>query len=67
MRQKVLPAAKEGGEPLPEGLLWLLLTGDVRSPGVPFCLTSGLCTAQTCWHPLSRRSPQQYAPVPSCQ
>ena len=24
-----LPAAKEGGEPLPEGLLWLLLTGDV--------------------------------------
>jgi len=28
--QKLLPAAKEGGEaPLPEGLFWLLLTGDV--------------------------------------
>ncbi|KAJ0792790.1 putative citrate synthase [Helianthus annuus] len=27
--QKVLPAAKPGGEPLPEGLLWLLLTGKV--------------------------------------
>ncbi|XP_073278839.1 citrate synthase, mitochondrial-like isoform X1 [Primulina huaijiensis] len=25
--QNVLPAAKPGGEPLPEGLLWLLLTG----------------------------------------
>lgn len=28
--QKVLPAAIEGGEPIPEGLLWLLLTGKVR-------------------------------------
>lgn len=28
--QEKLPAAKEGGEPLPEGLLWLLLTGEVR-------------------------------------
>ncbi|KAF3576270.1 hypothetical protein DY000_02035969 [Brassica cretica] len=28
--QKVLPAAQSGGEPLPEGLLWLLLTGKVR-------------------------------------
>ncbi|XP_071690009.1 citrate synthase, mitochondrial-like [Rutidosis leptorrhynchoides] len=27
--QKVLPGAKPGGEPLPEGLLWLLLTGKV--------------------------------------
>lgn len=27
--QAQLPAAKEGGEPIPEGLLWLLLTGDV--------------------------------------
>ena len=27
--QEKLPAAKEGGEPLPEGLLWLLLTGEV--------------------------------------
>lgn len=28
--QKVLPAAKPEGEPLPEGLLWLLLTGKVN-------------------------------------
>lgn len=27
--QKVLPAAVKDGEPLPEGLLWLLLTGKV--------------------------------------
>lgn len=27
--QKKLPAAVKGGEPLPEGLLWLLLTGEV--------------------------------------
>lgn len=27
--QKVLPGATPGGEPLPEGLLWLLLTGKV--------------------------------------
>ena len=27
--QKLLPAAKPDGEPLPEGLLWLLLTGKV--------------------------------------
>uniref|UniRef100_A0A7N1A751 Citrate synthase n=1 Tax=Kalanchoe fedtschenkoi TaxID=63787 RepID=A0A7N1A751_KALFE len=29
--QKVLPTAKPEGEPLPEGLLWLLLTGKVPS------------------------------------
>ncbi|KAE8038153.1 hypothetical protein FH972_010689 [Carpinus fangiana] len=29
--QKLLPAAKPEGEPLPEGLLWLLLTGKVPS------------------------------------
>jgi citrate synthase len=27
--QQHLPAAKSGGQPLPEGLLWLLLTGDI--------------------------------------
>ena len=27
--QSSLPGAKEGGEPLPEGLLWLLFTGDI--------------------------------------
>lgn len=29
--QQMLPGAKPGGEPLPEGLLWLLLTGDVSA------------------------------------
>ena len=29
--QKLLPSAKDGEEPLPEGLLWLLLTGEVPS------------------------------------
>ncbi len=27
--QKVLPGAVEGGEPLPEAMFWLLLTGEV--------------------------------------
>jgi citrate synthase len=27
--QEKLPKAKAGGEPIPEGLLWLLMTGDV--------------------------------------
>lgn len=29
--QKVLPKADGGEEPLPEGLFWLLITGDVPS------------------------------------
>lgn len=29
--QEKLPKAKEGGEPIPEGLLWLLMTGEVPS------------------------------------
>lgn len=36
--QKLLPAAKPDGEPLPEGLLWLLLTGKV-SWSKSLCLT----------------------------
>ena len=31
--QKVLPKAPGGQEPLPEGLFWLLLTGDVPTQG----------------------------------
>lgn len=27
--QKLLPKAKGGAEPLPEGLFWLLITGDI--------------------------------------
>ena len=30
--QEKLPSAVPDGEPLPEGLLWLLLTGDVSRP-----------------------------------
>ncbi len=36
--QQKLPGAKPGGEPLPEGLLWLLLTGDVSSCSWVACL-----------------------------
>jgi hypothetical protein len=32
--QKKLPGAISGGEPLPEGLLWLLITGEVSSRGL---------------------------------
>jgi hypothetical protein len=35
--QEKLPSAIPDGEPLPEGLLWLLLTGDV-SDAEPCCL-----------------------------
>ncbi len=35
--QEKLPSAIPDGEPLPEGLLWLLLTGDV-SGAEPCCL-----------------------------
>lgn len=40
--QKVLPAANPGGEPLPEGILWLLLTGKVPSKGQVDALSSEL-------------------------
>ncbi|NP_001305561.1 citrate synthase, mitochondrial [Solanum tuberosum] len=40
--QKVLPAAKPGGEPLPEGLLWLLLTGKVPSKEQVNSIVSGI-------------------------
>ena len=40
--QKKLPGAMSGGEPLPEGLLWLLITGEVSVHGLisfkPFSL-----------------------------
>lgn len=36
--QEKLPAAKEGGEPLPEGLMWLLLTGEVLHTEAPDAL-----------------------------
>jgi hypothetical protein len=39
----VLPTAVEGGEPLPEGLLWLLLTGKVYA-----CLYSFNFDLQMC-------------------
>lgn len=40
--QASLPAAKPGGEPLPEGLLWLLLTGDVPTAAQARSVTEDL-------------------------
>lgn len=40
--QEKLPAAEPNGEPLPEGLLWLLLTGDVPTREQTSQLTEGL-------------------------
>ncbi|KAJ0443861.1 Citrate synthase [Helianthus annuus] len=45
--QKVLPAVKPGGEPLPEGLLWLLLTGKVPSKEQVDALSSELRSRAT--------------------
>ncbi|XP_042446764.1 citrate synthase, mitochondrial-like [Zingiber officinale] len=41
--QKLLPSAKAGGEPLPEGLLWLLLTGKVPNKEQADGLSAELC------------------------
>lgn len=38
--QAILPGAQPGGEPLPEGLLWLLMTGEVRRTSVAVNLTT---------------------------
>lgn len=51
LSQEKLPAAKEGGEPLPEGLLWLLLTGEVRC-----CLMSHPCVRRSSTLHPARRS-----------
>jgi citrate synthase len=40
--QARLPAAVPGGQPLPEGLLWLLLTGDLPSPAQAAALSAEL-------------------------
>lgn len=40
--QAKLPKAKAGGEPLPEGLLWLLLTGDVPTAQQAAAVTEDL-------------------------
>lgn len=37
-----LPKAKPGGQPLPEGLLWLLLTGKIPTPGQVSSVTEEL-------------------------
>uniref|UniRef100_A0A0E0MG20 Citrate synthase n=1 Tax=Oryza punctata TaxID=4537 RepID=A0A0E0MG20_ORYPU len=42
--QKVLPTAIKGGEPLPEGLLWLLLTGKVPTKEQVDALSKELVT-----------------------
>ncbi|MEW5299510.1 MAG: hypothetical protein WDW38_004452 [Sanguina aurantia] len=40
--QKSLPTAKPGGEPIPEGLLWLLLTGQVPTQAQASSVTEDL-------------------------
>lgn len=40
--QKTLPTATKDGEPLPEGLLWLLLTGDIPSEAQVHALSGEL-------------------------
>lgn len=40
--QKLLPAAVEGGEPLPEGLMWMLMTGEVPTKEQADSLTAEL-------------------------
>lgn len=40
--QKMLPAAVPGGEPIPEGLLWLLLTGEVPTAAQAKSVTAEL-------------------------
>lgn len=40
--QAKLPRAKAGGEPLPEGLLWLLLTGEVPTAQQAAAVTEDL-------------------------
>lgn len=40
--QQTLPTAVEGGEPLPEGLLWLMLTGDIPTTEQVNALTKDL-------------------------
>ncbi|KAH7544803.1 hypothetical protein FEM48_Zijuj01G0025000 [Ziziphus jujuba var. spinosa] len=45
--QKLLPGAKPDGEPLPEGLLWLLLTGKVPSKEQVDALSKELRTRAT--------------------
>lgn len=44
--QAILPGAQPGGEPLPEGLLWLLMTGEVRAAApLAAALTAALAAA----------------------
>jgi hypothetical protein len=53
--QEKLPKAKEGGEPIPEGLLWLLMTGEVRGAlgwagiDVAAAFRSALHAQHCCW------------------
>ena len=64
--QKALPAAKPGGEPTPEGLLWLLLTGEVPTAAEAASLTADLhARAQLPAHvaPLIRSLPKGMHPM----
>ena len=65
--QAKVPGAKKGGEPLPEGMLWLLLTGDVSPfPAPGTCRLAGLSWpplhTQACTHASTLSPP---VPLPS--
>ena len=69
--QKLLPAAQAGGEPMPEGLLWLLLTGEVptaeqarsvtdelhsRAKGLPAHVATAINAFPKGMHPMTQLS-----------
>lgn len=45
--QKLLPTAKSHGEPIPEGLLWLLFTGEVPTAAQAKSITEELHARST--------------------
>jgi citrate synthase len=64
--QKVLPTYVEGGEPMPEGLLWLLLTGQVPTRAQVDELTADLHSRATLpphVEPLIRSLPKDMHPM----
>lgn len=54
--QEKLPSAVPDGEPLPEGLLWLLLTGDVsHSHAITYMQLISTSAADVCRPPDRKR------------
>lgn len=68
--QAILPGAQPGGEPLPEGLLWLLMTGEVRQQQQRLCTlwhTEGRQLAAEAHPPAAKPyRPHPLLPLPPC-